>query len=295
MHIGQAGAPSKTKCVFFPSPCFFNPKLPLSIANSPDRCKANNNLTYGDDVLTNNDHQHENTARQQRESEAALYDELNKTKPIDIEDGYVTFCWHFKYLGSYISFSLTDDYDIEQRPTLVSQSVGALKSMWDSPHLEIWSKYLLFRAIPMNLLLWGCETWSMQKSLLDKLEVFLHRNIRQILRVSMTRVKEEQIRNKHICCMFYDIPRICNMIAACQIEFIGIVVCSPHDRPAQCILAACCNNTRLVGHPFLHNKDHIVKNLQLLFANMPKVTIDILVPSNLGFVKPPTPHTGINL
>jgi hypothetical protein len=59
--------------------------------------------------------------------------------------------------------------------------MGALKSMWDSPHLEIWSKYLLFRAIPMNLLLWGCETWSIRKPLLDKLEVFLHCNIRQIL------------------------------------------------------------------------------------------------------------------
>ncbi len=78
--------------VFFPPPRFFNPKLPLSIANSPNRCEADNNLTYGDDVLTNNDHQRENTTRQRRESEAALYNELNETKPIDIEDSYVTFC-----------------------------------------------------------------------------------------------------------------------------------------------------------------------------------------------------------
>jgi hypothetical protein len=84
--------------------------------------------------------------------------------------------------------------------------MGALKSMWDSPHLEIWSKYLLFCAIPMNLLLWGCETWSMQKSLLDKLEVFLHCNIFWILQVSMLKVKEERIRNEHVRHMFYDIP-----------------------------------------------------------------------------------------
>jgi hypothetical protein len=84
--------------------------------------------------------------------------------------------------------------------------MGALKSVWDSPHLEIWSKYLLFCAIPMNLLLWGCETWSMLKSLLDKLEVLIHRNIHRILRVSMFKVKEERIRNKHVHRMFYDIP-----------------------------------------------------------------------------------------
>jgi hypothetical protein len=55
--------------------------------------------------------------------------------------------------------------------------MGALKNVWNLPNLDIWSKYLLFQAIPMNLLLWGCKTWSMQKALSNKLEVFLHHNI----------------------------------------------------------------------------------------------------------------------
>ncbi len=80
---------------------------------------------------------------------------------IDVDDGSVTFCRHFKYLGSFISFSLCDYFDIENQVTAATQSMGALKNVWNSSHLDIWSKYLLFRAIPMNLLLWGCETWSM--------------------------------------------------------------------------------------------------------------------------------------
>ena len=153
--------------------------------------------------------------------------------------------------------------------------MGALKSVWDSPHLEIWSKYLLFRAIPMNLLLWGCKTWSLRKSLLDKLEVFLHRNIRRILRVSMFKVKEERIQNEHVRCMFYNIvPRVRNMIAARQMDFIGGAICAPPARPAQRMRTTCCDNTRLVGRPFLHNKEHIVKNLRLLFSEVPEVTIN---------------------
>ena len=153
--------------------------------------------------------------------------------------------------------------------------MGALKSVWDSPHLEIWSKYLLFRAIPMNLLLWGCKTWSLRKSLLDKLEVFLHRNICRILCVSMFEIKEERIQNEHVRCMFYNIvPCVRNMIAARQMDFIGEAIRAPPNRPAQRMLTACCNNTRLVGRPFLHNKDHIVKNLQLLFSEVPEVTIN---------------------
>ena len=66
----------------------------------------------------------------------------------------------------------------------------------------------------MNLLLWGCKTWSLQQSLLKKLEVFLHRSIRRILDINMTRVKDEQIQNTKIRNIFYDIPDIEHMITA---------------------------------------------------------------------------------
>ncbi len=81
-------------------------------------------------------------------------------------------------------------------------------------------------------------------------------------------------KSKHIRRMFFDIPRVRNMIAAGQMNFIGKVVRGPHDPPAQHMLTACCNNVWLTGRPFLHNKDHIVKNLCLLFAKVPEVTID---------------------
>ena len=40
------------------------------------------------------------------------------------------------------------------------------------------------------------------------------------------------------------------------------------------MLTACCDNIRPVGRLFLHTKDYIIKNLRLLFANVPEVTID---------------------
>jgi hypothetical protein len=274
MHIGRAGSQSKTECVFFPPPRFFNSNLPLSIANHDDNNNCNNALDYDTAEITEPDHNNEQKARQRRECEEYLYNNLEETQSIKIADGYVTFCKHFKYLGSYVSSNLTDDFDIDTRIAAASKSMGALKSVWDSPHLEIWSKYQLFRAIPMNLLLWGCETWSIRTALLNKLEVFLHCNIRRILRVSITRVKDERIKNEHVRRMFYDIPRTRNMIAARQMKFIGKVTRGPSNRPAQHMLTACCDNTRLTGRPFLHNKDHIVRNLRLLFADVPEVQID---------------------
>ena len=64
------------------------------------------------------------------------------------------------------------------------------------------------------------------------------------------------------------------MIAARQMDFIGKIVRASPDRPAQQMLTACCENIGPVGRPFLHTKDYIIKNLRLLFANVPEVTID---------------------
>ncbi len=71
----------------------------------------------------------------------------------------------------------------------------------------------------MNLLLWGAETWSLRKSQLDKLEVFLHRSIRRILHISMTKVREQHLHNNKVRKMFYSIPCVRNMIVARQMDF----------------------------------------------------------------------------
>jgi hypothetical protein len=162
-----------------------------ALPDSESDHEINNALGYDEDALTNKERYTKGKERSHQEKKEELYDGLNETQPIAVEDGFVTLCCHFKYLGSFVSFNLCDNYDVKKCVTAATQAMGALKNVWNSPHLDIWSKYLLFRAIPMNLLLWGCKTWSMQKTLSNKLEVFLHRNIWRILCISMFHVKEE--------------------------------------------------------------------------------------------------------
>ncbi len=73
--------------------------------------------------------------------------------------------------------------------------------------------------------------------------------------------------------MFYNIPCVGNMIAARQLDFLGKTVHGSSDRPAQQKLTACCNTICRIGRPFFHNKDYNVRNLRLLFTNVPEVTI----------------------
>jgi hypothetical protein len=71
-------------------------------------------VEYGNDTLTDNEYQGEpKIMRTQQDQEELIYDTLEETKPITVGDGFVSFCHHFQYLGSFVSFSHCNDYDIE--------------------------------------------------------------------------------------------------------------------------------------------------------------------------------------
>ena len=96
-----------------------------------------------------------------------------------------------------------------------------MSKIWDDGHVDTYSKYILFRAIPCNILLWGCEIWELQKSFLASLEVFLHREIRRILKVNMCQVFKKYITNTSIREKFCNIPTIKNHISLCQLNYLG--------------------------------------------------------------------------
>ncbi len=208
------------------------------------------------------------------ESEGSTYDKLDETQNVQVTDGFVSFTQTFWYLGLLISYSLRDDDDVTARIAAANSAMGALKEVWRNPHLDVYSNYLLFWAIPMNLLLWGCETRSLRQSLLDKLEVFLNRSVRRILQINMTRVKDQGLPNCRVPEMFYAIPCVRNMIAARQMDFVGEMIRGPPDCPSRNMITACCNHKRHVGRPQTNRKNFMVENLCLLFTDVPTVTID---------------------
>ena len=61
----------------------------------------------------------------------------------------------FKYLGSYISYNLRDDHAEVIRIAAASASMGGLSSFWLDALVDLKYMYLIFLAIPCNMLLWG--------------------------------------------------------------------------------------------------------------------------------------------
>jgi hypothetical protein len=89
--------------------------------------------------------------------EDAKYGTLPETASVDVSDGYVTLSRIFKYLGLTIPYSLRDDDNIDAHLATASKSMGVLNKVWRNPRLDTYSKCLLVRAIPLDLLLWRCE------------------------------------------------------------------------------------------------------------------------------------------
>ena len=100
---------------------------------------------------------HHNTTTTQEDS---LYDDLVGTQQFTVADRFLTFCKHLKSLGSYLSYNLRDSSEIVTHIAAESKSMEALSIFWNNPHVDTYSKFLIYKATPINLLLWGCKTWK---------------------------------------------------------------------------------------------------------------------------------------
>jgi hypothetical protein len=76
-------------------------------------------LNYGNEndaieILPQNKAAETEEARTRRED--LLYDNLPETLPLPIavDNGQITFCCHFKYLGLWISYNLCNDFDVNK-------------------------------------------------------------------------------------------------------------------------------------------------------------------------------------
>ena len=68
-----------------------------------------------------------------------------------------------------------------------------MKEFFRLEQVNIYSKYLIFMAIQINLLLWGSECWALCKDLLLRLERFVNRKVRNIRNLNMWHVKDQRI------------------------------------------------------------------------------------------------------
>ena len=98
-----------------------------------------------------------------------------------VSDGFIHFTFTFRYLGATIHASLSDSDDIHARIAASSAAFAALKdTVFYNSALSYAAKRATYHAYVLSILLYGCEAWTLTKSLVTKLRSFHRRCIRQI-------------------------------------------------------------------------------------------------------------------
>jgi hypothetical protein len=111
----------------------------------------------------------ENNAWKSSKSEAMYFPKKNvpysKPEPQVFEDRKhrIEYTDEFKYLGCVLTPDLLDDNEISKRIKQAKAQIANRHNLFESS-ASLWVKKLVFQSIPVNTLLFGCETWTLTET-----------------------------------------------------------------------------------------------------------------------------------
>lgn len=114
------------------------------------------------------------------------------------EHEFFGFCETFKYLGTTFDNKLDGSTDIQVRIRQATAAFASMKKLLQDQKLSNKMRVRSYEATVLNILLFGCESWALKAEDRRRLEVFHHRCLRSMLRISIYDVKEYHIRNSSI-------------------------------------------------------------------------------------------------
>ena len=156
-----------------------------------------NDLDYADDIAVLST----NKEQMQRKSEKisnvsnkiGLQINIPKTKilrinattqaPIQLNGINLEDVESFDYLGSKIDEQGGTNRDVQARINKARTAFASLRKIWQSGSLSQRTKLRLFQSNVMSVLLYGAETWYLNKGLENKLQVFVNKCLRRILKI----------------------------------------------------------------------------------------------------------------
>ena len=89
----------------------------------------------------------------------------------------------FTYLGSVVSKDGGTDEDIKSRINKARYTFNTLRPIWKSTALSLHNKIRIFNTNVKSVLLYGSETWRVTNTSTHKLQTFVNRCLRSILRI----------------------------------------------------------------------------------------------------------------
>lgn len=149
--------------------------------------------------------------------------------PLRVDDHYgiVTFTHRFRYLGSVLTSSLTDDEEVARRIAAAGAQFGMLTRSvfrvdFGNRPLPLRSKGRLYYSLVLQILLYGCESWLLTTALKDKLKAFHHRCVRSMCGVSRRDVRDDACGHRTLYARL-NVPCVLRLISNRKLRWAGHV------------------------------------------------------------------------
>ena len=105
----------------------------------------------------------------------------------------------FKYLGSYICESLSEDFDVEQRISAASKAFGRFKkTIFANKALSSESKARAFTAFVLSNLFYQSECWALRADQMARVRSFFNRCVRVMTGVNRNRQWIERLTSSQL-------------------------------------------------------------------------------------------------
>ena len=151
---------------------------------------------------------------------------------IEIEGTQLNAVKNFKYLGSISSNDASIDAEITARIAKATSAFGRLvKRLWTNRGIRLDTKIAVYKAAVVTSLLYGCETWTLNKKQITRLEKFHQTTLRKIARIRwFHKVTNYEVLSR---CNIHSLQ---SMIDSARLRWTGHVVRMKDDRIPKALL-----------------------------------------------------------
>uniref|UniRef100_H3AYE5 Endonuclease-reverse transcriptase n=1 Tax=Latimeria chalumnae TaxID=7897 RepID=H3AYE5_LATCH len=106
---------------------------------------------------------------------------------------------HFKYLGSIVREDGKCEQDIKTRIGMARTTLRKMKTLWKNRNISTQTKIRLVKALIWPVATFGCESWTLTKMLMKKIESCEMVSYRQAMKIPWTAklTNEEVLQRAH--------------------------------------------------------------------------------------------------
>ena len=163
------------------------------------------------------------------------------------------------YLGSTVSSNAKLEKELQNRLGKASKGFGNLRQrLWNNRHVSIRTKCIVYREVVLLTLLYGAEVWTIYRTEVKKLRVYMMRQLRDIMAIKWY----DKITNDGILSRAH-LPWMADILIEKNLRWLGHVQRMENDRfPRQLLYSQLCEGKRNQGRQRLRFKDMDKRNMR---------------------------------